>query len=41
MSELDETIAKLKDIAGIKGVHILSGGKEAVVPELMTAAGLS
>jgi len=36
-----EIIAKLKATEGIKGVHILSGGREAVVPELMTAAGLS
>jgi methylenetetrahydrofolate reductase (NADPH) len=36
-----EIIAKLKDTEGIKGIHILSGGKEAVVPELIAAAGLS
>jgi len=36
-----EVIAKLKNTKGIKGIHILSGGKEAVVPELLSAAGLS
>jgi methylenetetrahydrofolate reductase (NADPH) len=35
-----EIIQKLKALDGIKGIHILSGGKEAVVPELMAAAGL-
>ncbi len=35
-----EIIAKLKETDGIKGIHILSGGKEAIVPELMAAAGL-
>jgi methylenetetrahydrofolate reductase (NADPH) len=36
-----ETIKKLKTMEGVRGVHILSGGKEAVVPELLAAAGLS
>ncbi len=36
-----EIIAKVKDLKGIKGIHILSGGKESVVPELMASAGLS
>ena len=35
-----EVIEKLKAMDGIKGIHILSGGKEAIVPELMAAAGL-
>jgi len=35
-----ETIKKIKDMNGIKGVHILSGGKEAIVPELLAASGL-
>ncbi len=35
-----ETIKKLKTMDGVRGVHILSGGKEAVVPELLAAAGL-
>jgi methylenetetrahydrofolate reductase (NADPH) len=36
-----ETIKKLKTMEGVRGVHILSGGKEAVVPDLLAAAGLS
>jgi methylenetetrahydrofolate reductase (NADPH) len=36
-----ETIKKLKTMEGVRGIHILSGGKEAVVPELLAAAGLS
>jgi methylenetetrahydrofolate reductase (NADPH) len=32
-----ETIKKLKGMAGLRGVHILSGGNEAVVPELLAA----
>ncbi len=35
-----ETIKQLKTLDGLRGVHILSGGKEAVVPELVAAAGL-
>lgn len=33
-----EIIKKLKGMAGLRGVHILSGGNEKVVPELMAAA---
>ncbi len=36
-----ETIKNLKTMEGVRGIHILSGGKEAVVPELLAAAGLS
>jgi methylenetetrahydrofolate reductase (NADPH) len=36
-----ETIKKLKTMDGVRGIHILSGGKEAMVPELLAAAGLS
>ncbi|MGD0651835.1 MAG: methylenetetrahydrofolate reductase, partial [Verrucomicrobiia bacterium] len=36
-----ETIKKLKTMEGVRGIHILSGGKEAVVPELLAAAGLA
>lgn len=36
-----EVISKIKDLDGLKGIHILSGGKEAVVPEVMKAAGLN
>jgi methylenetetrahydrofolate reductase (NADPH) len=32
-----EIIKKLKGTAGLRGVHILSGGNEAVVPELLAA----
>jgi 5,10-methylenetetrahydrofolate reductase len=32
-----ETIKKLKGMAGLRGIHILSGGNEAAVPELLTA----
>jgi methylenetetrahydrofolate reductase (NADPH) len=35
-----ETIKQLKSIEGLRGIHILSGGREAVVPELVAAAGL-
>ena len=35
-----ETIKKIKDMNGIKGIHILSGGKEAIVPELLAESGL-
>ena len=33
-----ETIKKLKGLSGLRGVHILSGGNEAVVPDLIAAA---
>jgi len=35
-----ETIKQLKTLDGLRGIHILSGGKEAVVPEIIAAAGL-
>ena len=35
-----ETIAQIKTLDGVRGIHILSGGKEAIVPELTKAAGL-
>ena len=35
-----ETIRKLKKINGLRGIHILSGGKEKLVPEILAAAGL-
>lgn len=35
-----ETIKKVKDMNGVRGIHILSGGKEAVVPELLAVSGL-
>ncbi|HUT44877.1 MAG TPA: methylenetetrahydrofolate reductase [Sedimentisphaerales bacterium] len=35
-----ETIKKVKDMNGVRGIHILSGGKEAIVPELLAVSGL-
>jgi methylenetetrahydrofolate reductase (NADPH) len=35
-----ETIKQLKTLEGLRGIHVLSGGKEALVPEIITAAGL-
>lgn len=35
-----EIIKKVKDMNGVRGIHILSGGKEAVVPELLAVSGL-
>jgi methylenetetrahydrofolate reductase (NADPH) len=32
-----EIIKKLKALPGLRGVHILSGGNEAIVPDLLTA----
>ncbi len=35
-----ETIDKLQSIQGVRGIHILSGGKEHLVPEIIKKAGL-
>lgn len=35
-----ETIKQIKALPGLHGIHILSGGKESVVPDLITASGL-
>jgi len=35
-----ETIKRLKDMNGLRGIHLLSGGKEALVPEILAASGL-
>ena len=35
-----EIIKKIKPLKGLRGIHILSGGKEAVVPQVLAAAGL-
>jgi methylenetetrahydrofolate reductase (NADPH) len=35
-----ETMQQLKAMKGLRGIHILSGGKEGVVPGLVTGAGL-
>jgi methylenetetrahydrofolate reductase (NADPH) len=36
-----ETIDKLKRMNGLRGIHLLSGGKEEALPAILTAAGLS
>jgi methylenetetrahydrofolate reductase (NADPH) len=36
-----ETINKIKDIHGLHGIHILSGGKEESIPDILSASGLS
>jgi methylenetetrahydrofolate reductase (NADPH) len=35
-----EIISKIKNMNGVRGIHILSGGKENVVSELLAATGL-
>ncbi len=35
-----ETIKQLKALDGLRGIHVLSGGKEALVPGILAAAGL-
>jgi len=35
-----EIIKEIKSMDGVRGIHILSGGKETSVPELLTASGL-
>ncbi len=35
-----ETIKKIKGMDGVRGIHILSGGKENNVPEIISASGL-
>jgi methylenetetrahydrofolate reductase (NADPH) len=35
-----EIIKEIKNIEGVRGIHILSGGKETSVPELLSASGL-
>ncbi|OHB77535.1 MAG: hypothetical protein A2Z25_15670 [Planctomycetes bacterium RBG_16_55_9] len=35
-----ETIRQIRTLDGVRGVHILSGGKETSVPELIAASGL-
>jgi methylenetetrahydrofolate reductase (NADPH) len=36
-----ETIQALRKVPGLRGIHILSGGKEECIPEILGAAGLS
>ena len=40
MAIATEVINEIKKMDGVRGIHILSGGKEAIVPELVKAAGL-
>lgn len=35
-----EIIKEVEKMTGLRGIHILSGGKEAIVPELLSASGL-
>jgi methylenetetrahydrofolate reductase (NADPH) len=35
-----ETVRSLRGIAGLRGIHILSGGKEKRIPEFIEAAGM-
>lgn len=35
-----EIISKLKKMKGLRGIHILSGGKEELVPQILAASGL-
>jgi methylenetetrahydrofolate reductase (NADPH) len=35
-----QTMKEIKKMDGLRGIHILSGGKEAVVPELLAVSGL-
>jgi methylenetetrahydrofolate reductase (NADPH) len=36
-----EIINKLKNVNGLRGIHILSGGKEETLPHILSASGLS
>jgi len=36
-----EIIKKIKNMSGLRGIHILSGGKEQLIPEILSASGLS
>lgn len=35
-----EIIQGIRNLNGVRGIHILSGGKEALVPEILSASGL-
>ena len=35
-----EIIHEIKKLTGLRGIHILSGGKEAILPELLSSSGL-
>ncbi|MBP7734529.1 MAG: methylenetetrahydrofolate reductase [Spirochaetes bacterium] len=36
-----ETIQALKNMKGVRGIHVLSGGKEEIIPRLLGESGLS
>jgi len=36
-----EIIGKIKNMSGLRGIHIMSGGKELLIPEILSASGLS
>lgn len=36
-----EIIGKIRNMSGLRGIHILSGGKELLIPEILSASGLS
>lgn len=36
-----ETIGKIRNMSGLRGIHILSGGKEDMIAGILSAAGLS
>ena len=36
-----EIIQEIKNLTGLRGIHILSGGKEDIVPELLSESGLA
>lgn len=36
-----EAAARIKTMKGVRGIHLFSGGKESVIPEVLTASGLS
>jgi methylenetetrahydrofolate reductase (NADPH) len=36
-----ETIATLKNMKGLRGIHLLSGGKEELLPAILSASGLA
>ena len=35
-----ETISKIKEMKGLSGIHIISGGKEGIISEIISDAGL-
>jgi methylenetetrahydrofolate reductase (NADPH) len=35
-----ETIRKIKEMKGLSGIHIISGGKEEIISEIISEAGL-